>query len=363
MDNKKILYLTRTMGIGGTEKVIMQLCNNFNSKFEKVIVCSCGGVHEDELEKKKIKHYKISDMDDKNIINIIKNIKIIIDIIKQENINIVHTHHRMAAFYMSIIKLFVNVKFIHTAHNTFTDKKILTRLALGKAEVVAVGNKVKENLCHFYGIVESKVTVIYNGIEENLEPIRNVEEISKYIEKGYYTVGNIGRLSEQKGMEYYIKSIPDILKINNKIIFYIIGEGDKKNELLKLVSNLNIQENVKFLGYRDDVINIMKQLDLIVLSSLWEGLPLTPIEAFSVRKTIIATAVDGTSEIVINNYNGKLIRPKSSKDISESVIELFFNSNQKSRFEINAYKMFKDKFSIERFNDKYEEFYNCILIK
>lgn len=357
MENKNILYFTRTMGIGGTEKVVMQLCRYFNNKFNKIIICSNGGIHEDELQKLGIKHYKIDDIEDKNPIIIFKTLISLYKIIKNENIDIVHTHHRMAAFYSEILNKLMNFKFIHTAHNTFHNKKTLTKFALNNAEIIAVGEKVKENLLELYELDTDKINVIYNGIEKYTGEISVVPEIKKFKDKGYFIVGNIGRLSKQKGMEYYIKAIPESIKKYRKIKFYIIGDGEDKLELIKLAKELGIEDNVIFLGYRNDVINIIKQLDLIVLSSLWEGLPLTPIEAFSEGKTIIATDVDGTSEIVKDNFNGILIESKNSKEIADSIVKLYGNKEFKEKLENSALKTYKCKFTLENFVLEYKLYY------
>lgn len=360
MENKNILYFTRTMGIGGTEKVVMQLCRYFNNKFNKIIVCSNGGIHEYELQKLGIKHYKIDDIEDKNPIIIFKTLISLYKIIKNENIDIVHTHHRMAAFYSEILNKLMNFKFIHTAHNTFHNKKTLTKFALNNAEIIAVGEKVKENLLELYELDTDQINVIYNGIEKYTGEISVVPEIKKFKDEGYFIVGNIGRLSKQKGMEYYIKAIPESIKKYQKIKFYIIGDGEDKLELIKLAKELGIENNVIFLGYRNDVINIIKQLDLIVLSSLWEGLPLTPIEAFSEGKTIIATDVDGTSEIVKDQYNGLLIVSKDSNEIAMNIIKIIDNKSLKDNLQKNAYKTYSQKFSIDIFNSSYEKYYRLI---
>jgi glycosyltransferase involved in cell wall biosynthesis len=357
MIDKNILYFTRTMGLGGTEKVILQLCRNFNSEFNKIVVCSIGGLHEEELKKLGIKHYKINDIENKNPINILKTFLTLKKIIKNEKIDIIHTHHRMAAFYTSILKKIMNFKFIHTVHNTFLDKKVLTKISLSTANIIAVGKKVKENLYDFYKLNSEKIEVIYNGIEKDTNEIVEVPEIKKYKEQGYFIVGNVGRLSEQKGMEFYIKAIPNILKNNDKVMFFIVGDGEDKNKLEKLVNDLNIKDNIIFLGYRNDVTNVIKQLDVVVLSSLWEGLPLTPIEAFSVGKTVIGTNVDGTPEIIRNEYNGILIESKEPIQIAEAILKLFNSKDTIKKYEQNAFKTFDNKFNLKKFNENYEQFY------
>lgn len=362
INDKNILYFTRTMGQGGTEKVILQLCRYFNTKFNKIIVCSCGGVHEGELENLGIKHYTIGDIESKSPIFMIRTFFEIYRIIKKENINIVHTHHRMAAFYISILQKVINFRFVHTAHNTFNNKIKFTNFVLKNAHIIAVGNMVKENLVNTYSLNEDKIEVIYNGIANDNEPLKEISEIKQYKDNGYFIVGNIGRLSVQKGMKYYIQSIPDVLCKNKKIMFYIIGAGEEMEELKKLTKELQIENNVHFLGYRNDIYNVIKQLDLVVLSSLWEGLPLTPIEAFSEGKTVVATNVDGTPEIIKNKINGILVESKNSQEISDAVLLLSNNKKLRSKLEKEAIKTYYNNFTIEKFNKTYHECYREISI-
>lgn len=357
---KNILYFTRTMDIGGTEKIIMQLCSNFKDKFNKIIVCSAGGVHVRELKDLGIKHYEINDIQNKKIKNIFNTFRQILKIIKNEEINIIHTHHRMAAFYVSIIKKNKKILHIHTAHNTFTDKKKLTQIALGNANIIAVGENVKKNLEDNYKLKNDKITVIYNGIK-NTRNFKPIEILSELKDKGYFLVGNIGRLSEQKGIKYFIEAAKLISEQNEKIKFIIVGNGELELELKRMVSDFNLNEKIIFLGYRNDIPNVIEQLDLVVLSSLWEGLPLVPIEAFMKSKTIVATNVDGTPEIVENYINGILINAANSVDIKNAILKIYEDEDLKKLLEDNAYKTYKEKFNIDSFIDNHDRYYKKIV--
>ena len=158
-------------------------------------------------------------------------------------------------------------------------------------------------------------------------------------------------------MEYFIESIPKILKKYPRTRFVIAGNGEDEQKLFNLVKKLGIEECIKFLGYRKDVQNLMSQLDLIVLSSLWEGLPLTPIEAYSVGRTIVATRVDGTPEIVRDGVDGYLIDPKSSEQIAEAVCKVIENDEKREQMEMNAKERYVQEFSFVQLAEKYSRFY------
>lgn len=98
---QNILLFTRTMQVGGTEKVILQLCEIFKTLVNKIVVCSCGGVNVEKLQKMGIRHYKISDIENKTPVAMIGIAKQIKKIVRKEDITVIHTHHRMAAFYVT----------------------------------------------------------------------------------------------------------------------------------------------------------------------------------------------------------------------------------------------------------------------
>ena len=105
LKEQNILFFTRTMGLGGTENVVLQLCEVFKPYVNKIVVCSSGGVHEKDLKDMGIMHYLIPDIEHKSIGNFITVTKRLKRIIDSENITVIHTHHRMAAFYCQMIRL------------------------------------------------------------------------------------------------------------------------------------------------------------------------------------------------------------------------------------------------------------------
>lgn len=355
LQNERILFFTRTMKLGGTENVILQLCDIFKDRVDKIIVCSCGGVNVEKLNKMGIKHYEIPDIASKTVGNIRKTLSVLKSIVKNEKITVIHTHHRMAAFYTRLFGLHKKCLFINTSHNTFYDKKKLTRFAYKKANLVACGEMVKKNLEDYFQL--SNVSAITNSVYPFTGRVTLDKDIERMHREGKFVIANVGRLSEQKGMEYYLDAIPKVVSKYPNTRFLVVGEGEDRAKLEHMVDQLGIKEYVLFMGYRNDVQNIMSQVDLIVLSSLWEGYPLTPIEAFSVGKTIIATAVDGTVEIVEDDVNGYLINARDCQEIADKIIYLQENRKKLLEMEKEAKCKYKEKLSFEKFSQHYLEYY------
>ena len=363
LKDQSILFFTRTMYLGGTENVVLQQIEAFKPYVKNIVVCSCGGVNVERLTEMGIKHYEILDVTQKNLSTFITTSKALKKIIKDEDITIIHTEHRMAALYVSLLGLYKKCLFINTSHNTFQSQRSLTRFAYKHANIIACGGMVKKNLVDYFGLPDQQVTVIHNAIKPFTDSVTVDPTIEKLHQNGYFVVGNVGRLSEQKGMEYFIDAIPAVLKRYAKTQFLIIGTGELEEELKKRVSDLKIEGAVIFMGYRSDIQNVMSQLDLEVLSSLWEGFPLTPIEAFSVGRTVVATGVDGTLEIVQDEENGLMVEPRNSDQIADAICRFIEDKNLKEKCERGAKESYEREYSFEKFAEDHRDYYRRLLEK
>ena len=347
------------MGQGGAEKVVYQLCKD-SSIPQKKIVASTGGNHVQSLKEIGVKHYLIPDLASKNPLNIIRTLRILSRLIKVQKIDIIHTHHRMAAFYARILQLrFKNLKHVYTAHNVFYDKKYLLKFALKNAVIVACGDTVKDNLIKFYNIDPKQIHVIYNSVEKPVESESENRIASRLLPgNGSYYIGNIGRLSYQKGIDVFIKAIAKTVKVKPKIVGVIIGDGNERARLEKLTRQLNIKNNIMFLGYQNKVFPLLKRLQFVVLSSRWEGSPLTPIETFACQKTIIVSNIKNNLEIVNPTFNGLSFKKNDASDLAQKILLMI---NRKSKFEKNAYLSYNKYFSYNSFIKKYDDIYSNVM--
>ena len=352
-----ILHLSRTMGQGGAEKVVVDICQNTKSNFDSIVVLSSGGINVKKIEECGIYHEMIPDLESKKLKDMVITIKLIMKMIKKYNIDIIHSHHRMGAFYAQIIKTFYKkIRLVYTAHNVFYNKKALTQFSIKNTEIVAVGDGVKNNLIDYYNIESNNINVINNSIKRIYS-----DSITRTLEcdKSRIIISCIGRLTEQKGIEYLIKAVKEVVKKDpkTKILVLIIGDGEKKEELIRLTNELSLSEYIKFLGYRPNVNEYIQFSTFIVSSSLWEGFPLTLIECFAEGKTVVGTNIVGNNEIIVDGYNGMLFKEKDIEELSEIIIKLSRNENLLKYLEENARETYFSKFSFEEYINKYLKLY------
>ncbi len=344
-----ILHISRTMDIGGAERIVYQLSSDLQDEFDSVHVASTGGLWEPELEARGINHHKIQDIDSKNPLTVLQLLLTIYQIIKTNDITLVHTHHRMAAFYIRLLKL-INPKLVHvyTAHSIFKDKLSLYRFSLKNAYSIAVGQAVNKNLKDDVGVADS--TVIYNGVILK-QSNRQVDEIMKF---DGIKLGCIARLSEQKGLTYLLDAISLISDENLRL--FIVGDGEFRAELENKVKELNLEDKITFLGYRQDIVECINSFDFCVLPSLLEGLALNVIETFMNGKTMVATNIPGINEIV-NNENGILVPAKDASAMAQAIEKMATDPLLREKLANQAKKDYENKFSYPLFLENYRELY------
>lgn len=352
----KVLHISRTMGQGGAEKIVYQLCRD-NSAQEQIVV-SCGGVYADKLEQDGIKQYKIPDLDNKNPFVMLKCLALIFTIVRREKIDVIHSHHRMAAFYARIVAMFLGTEQVYTAHNVFFNKIRLLQFALKGSSIVAVGDGVKRNLIDTYAIDPEQIRTIKNTIRNTRSKQYN-PLLTQLREQGKILIGSIGRLSRQKGMDVFVKAFGMLRQQHPEkdLVAVIVGEGEDHAELESLTKVLGLENSVLFLGFQENVLDIITQLDLVVSASRWDGLPLTPIEVFSQKRTMVGTDISGNNEIVKDGVNGILVPVDAPESLSEGMFKIIENPTLKQTLENNAYKTFSSEYNYDDFISSYNEVY------
>ena len=343
-----ILYLNRGMGIGGVEKCIIQLTKLFKDN-NKIIVASMGGELLKELDDMKIKHYKIINTDSKNLLIMLKNLRIIYNIVKEEKIDIIHSHHRMTTLLAKMVSILTRVKIIHTQHLCIEDKFKFTKMTLKNIRTITVSNGAKEALVNKCGLDENKITTIYNTID--LENTNN--EIDKTLLKlkseGKFVVAQISRLVDYKGIYDFLNIAKSVSNEESNIKFVLIGDGEEKENIRSFIEKNGLNDVVFILGNKDNVINQLKYIDLVLLCSYIEGLPLTPLEAFSQGVPVIATNIPGTNEEIEDGVNGYLVNIKDIDRFKKKIMNIYNNNEEYIIMKKSCIEVFNKKFNSETY--------------
>ncbi|WP_158023835.1 glycosyltransferase [Dubosiella newyorkensis] len=351
----RVLHITNNIDIGGVQKIIYQLSLLGKEYFSYVAVASIGGVYEKKLSESNIPHFTIPNLSSKNPKDIRMTIHQLKDLIEKNDINVIHCHHRMAVLFAKLIAK--NKIIIYNNHTIYSNKRQFSHSVLNNINLIADGDKAKENLTKYFKLDPTKVVTIYNAVDSFDGKLNIINEIKEAKDKGYFIVMNSARLHPQKGMKYFIEAAKILIDRGLKIRFYIVGNGPLKDYLIELVKEKRLDKSVFFLGFRNDIKNTIAQCDVLVLTSIYEGLPLTPMEAFSVKKAVIGTDIDGTREVIKHGINGLLAKTKDPLSIADSIHFMYDNRDKLKIMNKNAYEYYIKYFSLNKFREEYLDYY------
>lgn len=177
------------------------------------------------------------------------------------------------------------------------------------------------------GSSDAQLQVIANGVDTSkFYPIslteRNVIRTEISIPHDAILVGMVGRLWEQKNPQTLLNTAINILTSRNDIHFVFVGDGDLRESLEQQAMDHGLSSNIHFLGWRNDTDKILKSLDIFVLPSLWEGMPLAILEAQATGLPCIVSNIQGNNHLVSNEYNGLLFDLNTPLQLHDAVLTL-----------------------------------------
>jgi len=178
-----------------------------------------------------------------------------------------------------------------------------------------------------------------------------------------FLVGIVAHLANHKGHKYLIQATKILKEAAPKIKVIIVGEGPLKMELNRQVKETHVEDMVFFLGFREDIPQILSSLDLFVLSSYLEGMGSILMDAMACRLPIVATKVGGIPEVVIQGETGLLVPPRMPSALAKAILEIYNDRTLASRFGERGYEIVHQKFSAESMADKIINVYEALAWK
>lgn len=342
-----------------------------DERFENYIVCPSGEWQEKIVEEG-IKWIQFDVTRGLGIKNVFDEIKLLKNIFIENRPDIVHSHNSKTgalariSVYLANRKLDKKIKMIHQVHGyhftTYTGIKKQIFLNIEKflsniTDVLLFQNKFEYELSKD-NKMNKKSELVYIGNGINIEEFTNIP--IKEIETNKTNIVCVARIEPVKNHMMLLQGV-NLLKIKynyDNFELILIGEGDK-TELEEYISQNNLKENIRFTGVLDrkDVINIIHNSHISVLTSIKEGKPRALIESLFMGKPCVATNVVGTNEVIIDGENGYLVELNNIKVFAEKLYELINDSKIYNKFSQNAKEFAKLEFNennvIQRLKDVY----------
>lgn len=296
------------------------------------------------------------------------------NIVKKDHIDMVHAHWMLPQGFVGVfLKKIFKIPLLITVHGSdiFPLKNMLFKnlqnFVVKNANYITVNSKAtqKELLSRFPQYA-TKIKVIPMGIDINLFRKRNIKKPKKYAKSKVLLF--VGRLSDQKGLQYLIGSMPSILRRYPDTRLLVIGEGPYKIKLEENASNLGIEQKIEFLGSMPaaDIAKYYNFADIFIIPSLstktgTEALGLSLLEAMASGCAVVGTNVGGIPFAIKDGYNGILVKQKSSNEISQAVIALLKDREKSKKLGKNAAELIRKDYSWERVSKDFIKLYKNLL--
>ncbi len=286
----------------------------------------------------------------------------LINIIKKNKIEIIHSHNDGSKIWSILLKLFMpRIKTVYTVHDTnIINKMAKKEYFLHKHFIdmnIAISKAVMAE-CRKYNI--NNVTHIYNGIY-----IKNFyTEANK--KNSIFKIINIARITyNKKGQDILIKALKICKDKNINFKCDFVGgvysyDKESYTYLKTLVKDLNLEKEINFLGTQDDIPKLLSQSDLFVLPSRYEGLGLVVLEAIASKVPVIASNIDGPAELIKHEENGLLFESGNYQDLADKILYLYDNKEKMECLTQRAYQLVKE-FDISFMYKKYFELYESLI--
>ncbi|GAA0818610.1 glycosyltransferase [Clostridium tertium] len=355
---KKILMIDLGKSYGGAEKLIENIVIGLKEEFEFTLALDNNGEFRE-------KSHIVRECDIIYLTNDIKNL--LFNVIKLRNyvnankIDIIHCHGTPSNLIGLILKKICRVKFITTIHSDlmyeFYGKKrsIYSRIERNTLEncdcAVAVSGDLNSKLKKRCKKNRENILLIRNGIDvkKNCNIKKNDNEMFKFL--------FVGRLVEIKNIPLLLDGLKYVKGVNSRFICNIIGDGEERESIEVLIKNLDLSDNVKLLGYKDNIQEYMLESDALILTSKMEGIPITIIEAFANKIPVVSSAVGGVLEIVENNKTGVLYSLDDKFKFYNILLEFVNGEYKYSDIVENAYDEYLNKWNCNVLIQEYKKIY------
>jgi glycosyltransferase involved in cell wall biosynthesis len=349
MDKKNILWIVDHLGyngvLHGAGKYYLNTIphidkNKFNiqlvvlrKKDELTKLFTDEGINVTHLGRQKFDLFTITDL---------------LSIIRKNKIQLIHTHGYGSDNFGRFAGQILGIQTIIHAHDDNSNypwhQKISdVILKPFTKNGIAISNAVLESCVKKRKIKRNKLRVLHNGIHIEQFNKSNFQYVGSEKEKlGFSSdtkfIGTIARLREEKGIKYLIQAAPQILKVFDNIVFYIVGDGPQRNELENIAKEYKISDKIIFAGFKTNIPAELSLIDIFVAPSVTEGLGLGILEAMAMEKPIIASKVGGIREIIIDGKTGLFVPSQDSKSLAMKIIYLLNNEAIAAELAKNAYE-------------------------
>lgn len=383
----KVLHVIDSLDIGGTERQLALTLEALDPKKVQSYVCY---LHSPDDVATQIKELgvPVHHLNSSGKVQWPGAVLKLRKLVKSLNIDLIHTQLFDADVVGGIAGRLTGVPVISTLANSVYDPEWLVdnpslnrfKLAFPRTarkfmaryldrHVVAVSDSVRQAALQNMGIAEEKITVIHRALfpawlqDDNAEGkvAPTAADIDPSLDDAFPIILNTGRLVPPKGQRYLIQAMPAILEKYPKAVLLIAGDGDLRRPLAAKADKLGVVDQVKFLGKRNDVKDLLRISDVFAFPSLYEGCPNSLLEAMSMKVPCVASAISPVREVTKDGKLAKLVPMRNPEMLAQGIIDTVANLESANIMANTASVAVKREFTIEMVASKLTEIYEDCL--
>lgn len=367
-----VMHVISDTNIGGAGRCIISFLKEYDKdKFRVSVVLPYNSKLKPEILKYGVRVFEVNGLAESSFN--LKAMLSLVKIFKKYKPDIIHTHAALSARLAG--RIAGKSKIVYTRHSVFPQKWYLTfgpfKLinfivsSLTCDHVIAVADAAKKNLLET-GVPAGKVSVVYNGVSEVdlLSDERCLYFKTKFsINPRDRLVAIVARLTEVKGHEYFINAAEIVSEKLKNVRFLIAGTGEYEKNLRRLVKEKNLQGVVLFLGFVEEVDELMNVIDIQVNASFGtEAASLSLMEGMSLGKPAVVSDFGGNPEIISDGENGFVVPQRDSRALAEKILLLLNNEDLYSEISKNSAEIFKRRFRLRIMVENIQNIYTSLLI-
>lgn len=282
------------------------------------------------------------------------------NILKKEQIQIVHTHSSIDTWVVGLAArcygkaLILRNRHVATAvRSTFPYRYLCHRL-------ITTGENIRRIFIDEYKLDEDRVVSIPTGVDlKTFSPDISGEKMRRDLGLGKETplLGHVGIFRGKKGHRYFLEACQAIKEEMPEARFLIVGEGPIEKHIRLWIKEFDLEREAIMTGFREDINEVLAALDILVMSSVDEGVPQVISQALAMGKGVVASSIGGIPELIKDGVTGLLVLPADSKAISQACLRLLRDKSLSSRLGQAGRKLVEERFGLETMLDKTEEIY------
>ena len=284
-------------------------------------------------------------------------------IIKKHQIDIIITHDYKANIYSYLAARNLNVFHLPYFHGYTAESRrmklynFIDKIVLRKLEKVIAVSERSKYLLESLGVDKSKITVVPNAIDKSTISSFPVEAKE---ENEIINIIAAGRFSFEKGFDHLLDAISEIKKQAPRFKLHLYGKGPEETNLREKAILLELTDQIDFCGFVDDILPIFAKMDMLVLSSRSEGMPVIILEAWSQAVGVLATAVGGVPELITSDKYGIVVEPENIKQLADKLLWALNNINKVKECGNNGRELLQKEYIYEVQAEKLRKIYSTI---